>query len=178
MKSNKLCSFLICYQILCSFGNCVQDYGFIDKIIGKNIVFCSKTYNDFFQEKVLENSGTGNIWIKNWNCLEHDLPFLRDGVMILDEIEPQDLHRIFTMSGIQNSLSSNLWLILSQSTQNPISKYFDQTNLRLGLNAQILFLDLSNKQRNVIQVLGAGTYKVEFKVHIEEKQSFQNQTTG
>ena len=159
----------MCYQLLCSFGYCFQDYGFIDKIIGKNMVFCSKTHNDLFQEKVLENSRTGNIWIENWNCLDHDLPFLRNGVMILDDIRPQDLHRIFTMSGIQNSLSSNLWLILSQSTQNPISKYFDQTNLRIGLNAQILFLDLSNEQRNVVQVLGTGTSKVEFKVQIEEK---------
>ena len=135
----------------------------------KNIVFCSKTYNDLFQEKVLENSRMGDVWIENWNCFEHDLPFLRNGVMILDEIKPQDLHRIFTMSGIQNSLSSNLWLILSQTSKNPISKYFDQTNFRIGLNAQILFLDLSNEQRNVFQVLGTGKYKVEFKVQIEEK---------
>ena len=160
---------MIYCQIMCSFGFCFQDYGFIEKIIGKNFVFCSKAYNDLFQEKLLENSRTRNIWIENWNCLDHDLPFLRNGVMILDDIRPQDLHRIFTMSGIQNSLSSNLWLILSQSTQNPISKYFDQTNLRIGLNAQILFLDLSNEQRNIVQVLGTGTYKVEFKVQIEEK---------
>ena len=168
---------MIYCQIMCSFGFCFQDYGFIEKIIGKNFVFCSKAYNDLFQEKLLENSRTRNIWIENWNCLDHDLPFLRNGViMILDDIRPQDLHRIFTMSGIQNSLSSNLWLILSQSTQNPISKYFDQTNLRIGLNAQILFLDLSNEQRNVIQVLGTGSYKGEFKVQIVKNKIFKNQT--
>ena len=137
-----------------------QKYNFLQYFAKQNIVLCTKNPEDRFQEDILESITVGNVWIKNWNCFNSDIPQVHDSLMILKDIKPQDLHRIFALHHIQNSLSSNIWIIMLGETRTDVSEFFNQNYLKIGLNAQIFVIQSSN----VIQIIGTATYRVEYKV--------------
>ena len=138
----------------------VNGQNFLQYFAKQNIVLCTKNPEDRFQEDILESIIVGNVWIKNWNCFNSEIPQVHNSLMILKDIKPQDLHRIFALHHIQNSLSSNIWIIMLGETMTDVSEYFDQNYLKIGLNAQIFVIQSSN----VIQIIGTATYRVEYKV--------------
>ena len=138
----------------------VNGQNFLQYFAKQNIVFCTKHPEDRFQEDILESIIVGNVWIKNWNCFNSELPQVHDSLMILKDIKSQDLHRIFALHHIQNSLSSNIWIIMLGETRTDVSEFFNQNYLKIGLNAQIFVIQSSN----VIQIIGTATYRVEYKV--------------
>ena len=138
-----------------------QEYDILQYFKEKEIVFCSGTYNDLFQEEIAKSIQIGEKWIRNWNCLDKDIPSIVDGLIVLEDIKPQDFHRILAQPNIQNSLSSNVWIVIGRIS---VEEYFNQRNLKIGLNAQILYLDSQSGMRNVIQIQGTATFDVQFKV--------------
>ena len=144
---------------MCVMGS--QEYDILQYFKEKEIVFCSGTYNDLFQEEIANSFQAGERWIRNWNCLDKEIPSIVDGLIVLEDIKPQDFHRILALPNIQNSLSSNVWIVIGRPS---VEEYFNQRNLKIGLNAKILYLDFQKDMRTVTQVQGTATFDVQFKV--------------
>ena len=98
-----------------------------------------------------------------WNGL--NLPKTKNSLIVLDDIEPDLMKNLLKQDGIQSSLFNNIWIIHFTKQKSYSQEYFSQTNMRVGLNANIFFVTSYLGRHNVTQVLGTGTFSVKYKRH-------------
>ena len=86
---------------------------------------------------------------------------VRNTLIVLDAISPSHFNILLnTNTDIQASLSHNIWLSQLKDSSKVCQDYFQQVELKIGLNAQIFCI----KETQVTQVLGTGSQHVIFKV--------------
>ena len=131
----------------------------------KNIVLCSDNFEDMDYEILMPRSNQNTLFSK-WDC--NTIPNIDNSLIILDEVQPGHIRRLFNpdQDGIQISLSSNIWLIHLKNQSMQIKEFFIQNELRIGLNAQIFIIESLISHDDIVQVLGTGSTKVEYKVRI------------
>ena len=95
-----------------------------------------------------------------WNCSE--MLDVHDSILVFFEPEFMEIEAILNQPGAQISLSSNVWLIIPDSAMTNVSKYFEETKLRIGLTANIFITNFLITE--VTQVLGAASKKPIIKV--------------
>ena len=127
----------------------------------ENIALCSENFEDMDYE-ILMPKGNQDIIISQWDC--KTIPKIDNSVIILDEVQPYQVHNLFNQEGIQINLFTNIWLIHSKSQSTEIKEYFSRNELRIGLNAQIFFIHSYFHHDYLYQFLGTGTKNVEQKV--------------
>ena len=127
----------------------------------KNLVLCDPKQDDEVISNVVKIAENQKLWLTHWLCGESEIPKVSEALYVLNRIEPKDMTAIFKQKHIQRQLASSTWLIiLTNGSESTISKYFHQDHLRYGLNIN-MFIVAGDK---VIQVLGKGSYEVDFKV--------------
>ena len=137
---------------------------FIDKTTAY-ILVCNGIENTLLVEEILDISKKKNIWVNEWNCFEDPIPKISNGLVILDNVEPQDFKNILSKTDIQRSLSTNLWLLISNDKLLQIWQYFDQTNLKISPSARIFFVKpFPSFGYDAIQVQGTGSFHIVLKV--------------
>ena len=95
------------------------------------------------------------------------IPVVNNALIILDEIDPNQFNNLLNQEGIQSNLLNNFWLIHSSNESREAKDYFHKNKLKIGLNAQIVFVKKwANEYQDVIQILGTGTSQVSYKVHL------------
>ena len=106
-----------------------------------------------------------SVWLIQWNGLK--IPGVNNALIILDEIDPNQFNNLLNQEGIQSNLLNNFWLIHSSNESREAKDYFHKNKLKIGLNAQIVFVKKwANEYQDVIQILGTGTSQVSYKVHL------------
>ena len=148
---------VIRFLLLILFVHNCHGYDILQYFKAKETVFCGRTYNDLFQEEIANSFQAGEKWIRNWNCLDKEIPSIVNGLIVLEDIKPQEFLRLLAQPNIQNSLSSNVWIVIGRTS---VEEYFNQRNLKIGLNAQILYLDFQSGGGIVTQILGTATFQV------------------
>ena len=105
-----------------------------------------------------------NFKFNYWNGL--NLTKTGNSLIVLEDIEPDYMKNLLKQDGIQKSLHINVWIIRSTKKKSyTIQEYFSQTEVRLGLNANIFFVTSHLGIYNVTQILGTGTFLVKYKQH-------------
>ena len=137
----------------------------------ENIALCSENFEDMDYE-ILMPKGNQDIIVSRWDC--KTIPKIDNSLIILDEAEPYQVHNLFNQEGIQLSLLTNIWLFHSKSQSRQIKEFFHRNELRIGLNAQIFFIESYFHHDDLYQFLGTGTKIVEQKVSDLKKISELN----
>ena len=127
-----------------------------------SISVCNMAVSDQIYEEIFQMSTKANIWTYFWNCLVSEIPQGQGGLIILNDITPNELQKVFSKSHIQNSITYNIWVIYISSKDT--YSLFEEIKLKIGINAQIFIVKYSGVMNEVIQVIGTGLNQVEFKV--------------
>ena len=130
----------------------------------KSISVCNMAISDQIYEEIFQMSSNTNTWTYFWDCLMYEIPQGQGGLVILNDIRPSEIQKVFSKSHIQNSITYNIWVIyISQSSKDSYS-LFDGIKLKISINAQIFIVRSSGFIKEVIQVIGTGLNRVKFKV--------------
>ena len=130
----------------------------------KTVNVCDFADDDQFYEEMFEISAKSlSIWVNIWDCIVSDLPQTQDSLIILNEITSEDLITVFSKKNIQNSITYNTWVIHINKELPDIYSIFDDIKIKIGINAQIFIVQSSHLNHNVVQVIGTGLKKVDFK---------------
>ena len=145
------------------FDVCVQSnyIQYFLKPSTENIALCSENFGDMDYE-ILMPKGNQDYMISRWDCKK--IPKMDNSLIILDEVQPYQVHNLLNQQGIQISLLTNIWLIHSKSQSRQIKEFFSGNELRIGLNAQIFYIESYFHHDDLYQFLGTGTKNVEQKV--------------
>ena len=128
----------------------------------KVIVICDPhSDNEEVLEEVIDISAKEEIWVNHWDCENSPIPKTTEGLIILNGIEASIFKDILDRPRIQLSLAYNTWVIIAKGKT---STYFEQRNLKIGLNANIFVVSRTILGYDVIQVSGTGTYDSKYKV--------------
>ena len=138
-----------------------QRNSFITDIDFGGLVICNQVPDDFIFDQILKSAHQKNTWTKFWDCLDFELPKGRNALIVLNKISPEDLKGIFSKDDIQQSLRTNVWLIY---VDRKSTRYFNQNILKIGINAQIFFVESFGGNEFITQVIGKGVHEVEYKV--------------
>ena len=122
---------------------------------------CNKESTDEFDYEFVDILNQKDLWLNLWDCLYSDIPEFHNGIIILNQITQKDMMTIFAKEGIQSSLKGNIWLIHAVGSTIGIVDFFEETPIKIGLNAKIFIIDHSN---NVIQIIGNGRHSADSKV--------------
>ena len=96
-----------------------------------------------------------------------EIPDVNNALIILDEMDPNQFKILLNQEGIQSNLINNFWLIHSSNESMEAKDYFHNNKLKIGLNAQIVFVKKwANEYQDAIQILGTGTSQVLYKVQL------------
>ena len=126
------------------------------------IVICDPhSENEEVLEEIIDISAKKEIWMNHWDCYNSDIPKTTESLIILNGIEPSIFKDILVRPRIQLSLAYNTWVIIAKGKT---SAYFEQRNLKIGLNANIFIVSRTILGYEVVQVSGTGTYDSKFKV--------------
>ena len=126
------------------------------------LVICNQVPNDSIFDQILTSAHQKNTWIKFWDCLDFELPKVRNALIVLNKISPIDLKGILSKEDIQQSFRTNVWLIYIDRKNT--SQYFNQNILKIGINAQIFLVESFGGNEFITQVIGKGKHEVEYKV--------------
>ena len=129
-----------------------------------HVIVCSENSTDGALEYMQSIIDRNDIWIYYWYCAREEIPPIHNGLMILNNVEPEIFKKILQLQGIQNSLTSNLWIIQVPSSVQDLEEYFSKNKLKLSLNIQIFFIKSIKEQNSVVQALGLGKYQPKFEV--------------
>ena len=130
----------------------------------KSISVCNMAISDQIYEEIFQMSTKTNTWTYFWDCLGSEIPQGQGGLIILNNISPNELQKVFSKSHIQNSITYNIWVIYISHSSKDTYSLFDGIKLKIGINAQIFIVKSSGSTKEVIQVIGTGLNQVEFKV--------------
>ena len=130
----------------------------------KSISVCNMAVSDDIYEEIFQMSTKTNTWNYFWDCLGSEIPQGQGGLIILNNISPNELQKVFSKSHIQNSITYNIWVIYISHSSKDTYSLFDGIKLKIGINAQIFIVKFSGSTKEVIQVIGTGLNQVEFKV--------------
>ena len=117
--------------------------------------------NEGVLDEIIDISAKKEIWVNHWDCENSDIPKTTESLIILNGIEPSIFKDILARPRIQLSLAYNTWVIIAKEKR---SAYFEQNNLKIGLNANIFVVSSTILGHEVVQVSGTGTYNSKFKV--------------
>ena len=131
-----------------------------------HVILCDEDSTDAIVEDVLESIGEKDIWINHWDCSRDKIPFVNKGLIILNNVKPNIFNKIMKLQGIQNSLSSNIWIVRVPSSVQDLDAYFTESKLKLGLNVQLFFVKSVAEQNSVVQALGLGDFLPRFEVKL------------
>ena len=90
----------------------------------------------------------------------------------VDNPQYGEIRELLNVPNAQLSLTSNILLIYTTKYADSLHGFFDQNQLKIGLNANIFLVLQSNLEDILYQALGTGTTEVEIKVF----ENFLNQT--
>ena len=130
----------------------------------KTIAVCNLAMDDQIYEEIFEMTANFPSWVNYWDCIESGIPQVHQSLIILNEITAKNLQKVFSKSNIQNSISYNMWLIHISGTLQDVYSLFDDVKLKIGINAQLFIVQSSKPSKDIIQVIGTGHKKVNFKV--------------
>lgn len=135
----------------------------IEKILSsksfKSLGVCGKVQDQDFED-IIQISYRYGQSVASWNCSE--MLDVHDSILVFFEPEFMEIEAILNQPGAQISLSSNVWLIIPDSAMTNVSKYFEETKLRIGLTANIFITNFLKTE--VTQVLGTASKKPILKV--------------
>ena len=151
---------LLCFIIYSTSAQ--QRKSFITDIDFGGLVICNQVPDDSIFDQILASAHQKNTWIKFWDCLDFELPKVRNALIVLNKISPTDLKGILSKEDIQQSFRTNVWLIYIDRKNT--SQYFNQNILKIGINAQIFFVESLGGNDLVTQVIGKGIHEIEYKV--------------
>ena len=157
---------VFCYFLLLCFiiysTSAQQRKSFITDIDFGGLVICNQVPDDTIFDQILISAHRKNTWIKFWDCLDFELPKVRNALIVLNKISPTDLKGILSKEDIQQSFRTNVWLIYIDRKNT--SQYFNQNTLKIGINAQIFLVESFGGNEFITQVIGKGKHEVEYKV--------------
>ena len=125
-----------------------------------NIALCCGNFEDPVYD-ILMPKNSQDIVFSQWDCIT--IPKIDNSLIVLDEVQPDQVGTLLNhaQSGIQLSLSTNIWLIHSKNQSRQGIEFFAKNELRIGLNAQIFVIKSYPSHDDVYQILGTGTTIVE-----------------
>ena len=151
---------LLCFMIYSTSAQ--QRKSFITDIDFGGLVICNQVPDDSIFDQILASAHQKNTWIKFWDCLDFELPKVRNALIVLNKISPTDLKAILSKEDIQQSFRTNVWLIYIDRKNT--SQYFNQNILKIGINAQIFLVETFGGNEFITQVIGKGIHEIEYKV--------------
>ena len=151
---------LLCFIIYSTSAQ--QRKSFITDIDFGGLVICNQVPDDSIFDQILASAHQKNTWIKFWDCLDFELPKVRNALIVLNKISPTDLKGILSKEDIQQSFRTNVWLIYIDRKNT--SQYFNQNILKIGINAQIFLVETFGGNEFISQVIGKGIHEIEYKV--------------
>ena len=83
-------------------------------------------------------------------------------------LEPSfdDMKNLLNQKGAQKSLYTNTWLIHVERSIHNVSRYFQKSNLRIGLNGKLFFATnhVLQDEPKLIQIIGTGLKMSQYEV--------------
>ena len=130
-----------------------------------HLVLCeSEFFDDENYHKVIEFSHNFDLYLEKWDCF-NNVPKLNKALIVTNNPNPIHFSNLLNQKDAQRSLASNIWLIISRNDSMNLLEYFDNNELRIGLNAQIFFAKGSGTNVSLHQAYGIGKTKPQIKVH-------------
>ena len=119
------------------------------------VAICGKLIQDMEQETIIEVLQKHKLSFMQKNCSH--ITNVDKTVIVFNEPQIQEFRLAFNKPGIQNSLTKNIWIIISEKSFYSIDKYFAQSRLKIGINANLFVVLMSNLGQELIQIIGMGT---------------------
>ena len=132
---------------------------FIEEIVKTKpieaLTICGKLFQDVEQDMIIEILQKYKMSFTQKNC--SNLNDVDKTIIIFNKPWIQEFRSSFNKAGVQNSLAKNIWIIISDKPMNSIEKYFSQSRLKIGINANLFVILQSNLGQELVQIVGMGT---------------------
>ena len=138
---------------------------FVSKITFKNVVIWGEVLDQDLED-ILQVSDQYSLPVNIWNG---SLITTDDNALFVF-LEPtfDDIENLLNQKGAQNSLYTNTWLIHVERSIYNVSRYFQNSNLRIGLNAKLFFATnhVLQDEPELIQIIGTGLKMSQYEVKL------------
>ena len=136
---------------------------FIEEIVKakpiESLAICGKLFQDVEQDMIIEILQKYKMSFTQKDC--SNLNDVDKTVIVFNKPRIQEFRSTFNKPGVQNSVAKNIWIIISDKPMNSIEKYFSQSRLKIGINANLFVILQSNLGQELIQIIGKGTSNFE-----------------
>ena len=130
----------------------------------KYLIICNLNgVNDLVIDEFVTIAYDFGIWTRNWQCDVEDIPDAQNALMIMNEINEEQFNDVLMKENIQKSLRTNTWLIYTSDSEKEAQNYFKRNSLKIGINAQIIFVKYASDIHSVTQILGTATLNLKFR---------------
>ena len=120
----------------------------------QSLVLCNRSLEDSDLEEVISVTKRNNIQITNSFCEKFDFT---NSIIFIDNPQYGEIRELLNVPNAQLSLTSNILLIYTTKSADSLHGFFDQNQLKIGLNANIFLVLQSNLEDILYQALGTGT---------------------
>ena len=127
----------------------------------KSIAIFNKVNEDWISQTTIQLSHQYELSCFVFNTSK--LPIGHDTIIVLNKPGFEEFRLIFDQQNVQKSIT-NTWLIFTSSSQTEISNFFNGNQIKIGINAILIFVQKIGSTNKLIQAHGMGSTKPQLQV--------------
>ena len=127
----------------------------------KSIAVFNKGNEDWILQSTIQLSHQYEL-----NCFVFNtskLPIGHDTIIVLNKPGYEEFNLLFNQQNVQKSFT-NTWLIFTPSSEAEISNFFNENQIKIGINAILIFVQKFGSTDKLIQAHGMGSTKPQLQV--------------